>query len=353
MNRYAISFAIVVAGTTAAIVSATPQIGDKAPTIKAAKWVTGKPPALPGEPDANKHVFLVEFWATWCPPCLKSIPHMAQLHKKHEKDGLVVIGVSNEEPETIAAFIKAKQQMPYYVASDDGMATTTAWTKDVPAIPHAFIVDKANTVVWQGNPLADIDGMDKAIEQILAGKYDIEAAKQAAMTTKKMNQLMSELQPAYAAKDKEKAFKLLDQMIQLKPDDLHPYLIKQQMLHEFDMADRIPEWNAKILEAFKDSASAMRKLADFELHSDIADRDPVMLLRCALRANELAKGRDAETLEILARTQCALGMIDAAITTQTQAVALGSGETKERIRRVLDYYKTAQRLANEQRTGDK
>src|SRR5262249_22089324 len=65
---------------------AAPQIGEKAPPVKVSKWMTSKPSVLPGEKDADKKVFIVEFWATWCGPCMKSIPHLAELHKKYEKD---------------------------------------------------------------------------------------------------------------------------------------------------------------------------------------------------------------------------------------------------------------------------
>src|SRR5262245_33682242 len=111
---------------------ASPQIGDKAPAVKVAKWMKETPPTLPGGKDADKHVFLVEFWATWCGPCKTSIPHLSELQQKYAKDGLVVIGVSNEDPETISTFMNKKNkgqalEMSYYVASDDEMATNNGY----------------------------------------------------------------------------------------------------------------------------------------------------------------------------------------------------------------------------------
>ena len=349
MNRRCIPLAVVLCCTVGTRGKAAPQVGDKAPAVKVAKWVTKEPPALPGGPKAGKHVFVIEFWATWCRPCLKSIPHLAGLQKKHEKNGLVVIGVSDEESETIAAFIDKKLKMPYYVGSDDEMATTTAWTKDIEYIPYAFLVDRAGFVVWRGNPLDDAGTMDKVIEQVLAGKFDLEAAKAAAMTAKKFDQLMSELNPAYEAKDQEKFFKLLDQMIALRPLALHPYVIKREMLREFGRAEQIPAWDARIREVFKDSAVDLRQLVQFELGKDLADRSAEMLLRCALRANALTQGRDAEVLFTLARVQCEMGMLDEAITSQELAVALAPDDAKDRYRRVLSYYMAVRKLVGEQR----
>ena len=349
MNQCQLCVAVVLFSISARLGLAAPQIGDKAPPIKVAKWVTQQPPALPGEDKAKKHVYLVEFWATWCPPCLTSIPHLAKLQKKHKEAGLVVIGISNEDIRTIQEFIDKKQKMAYCVASDDEMETTSAWTKDIEYIPHAFLVDRSGVVVWQGAPVPpDVEAMDKAIEQVLAGKYDIEAAKRAALTAKKFEELAMAVYPAYVAGDRDKLFELLDQMIALKPLELHPYLIKRDRLREFDMADSLPVWDAKILETFKDSAVDMRRLAEFELQKDLAERSPKMMLHCALRADELTKGGDAEALVVLARVQCELGMLDSAIATQEKALAAASKEAKERSGKVLAYYKTARKLGLEQ-----
>ncbi len=328
------------------IAHAAPQIGDKAPAIRVAKWITEQPPAIPGGKKAEKHVFLIEFWATWCPPCLKSIPHLGELQKKHKKAGLVVIGISNEEPETISKFINKKMKMAYHVAGDDEMATTIAWTEGIPTIPHAFLVNKEGLVVWEGNPL-DVPIMDAVIEKVLTGKYDLDAAKNTAMNSRKYEKLMAELQPAYAMKDKDKLFDILDQLIALKPLETHAYLIKRSMLGEFDMADQIPAWDKTIEEALKDSPEAMLNLVTTEISKDFSDRRPAFLLRCARRACKLTKQRDANALALLARASCELGMIDEAITAQSEAVALSKDEAKEYYEKILTYYKAARDIAKE------
>jgi len=322
---------------------ASPKIGQKAPAVKVAKWITQKPPTLPGEKGAEQRVFLVEFWATWCPPCLKSIPHLAALQKKHEKDGLLILGISNEEPETIEAFIKSKMKMPYYVGHDDDMKTTTAWTNDIQTIPHAFVVDKTGTVVWSGNPL-DMGVMDRVIEQVLAGKYDLEAAKNAAAKEEKFKTLLVRLNAAQTTHDEKKIFAILDQMIALKPDDLQPYLIKRETLRAFGHESQIHDLEAVIEQRFKDSVSALRQIAQIEQNKDLTQRNPGLMLRCALRANELTKGRDPETLAALAFVQCELGMVDAAIDSQTQAVALAEDQMLERYKKTLDYYQAVKAL---------
>jgi len=59
-------------------------VGDKAPPLSIIKWVKGKPVSFPK--DFGKKLYLVEFWATWCPPCKVSVPLLSRLQNKHRKD---------------------------------------------------------------------------------------------------------------------------------------------------------------------------------------------------------------------------------------------------------------------------
>src|SRR5882757_7818581 len=67
--------------------------GEVAPELKVAEWVKGVPITRfePGK------VYLVEYWATWCGPCIGNIPHLNALQKKYGHDGLVVIGMTNAD----------------------------------------------------------------------------------------------------------------------------------------------------------------------------------------------------------------------------------------------------------------
>ncbi|MFH1418324.1 MAG: TlpA disulfide reductase family protein [Planctomycetota bacterium] len=353
MNRYCqlSVVAILLSALFPGALFAGPGIGDKAPAVKIAEWVNHEPAALPGGKEAEKHIFIVEFWATWCRPCWNSIPHLAELHRKHEKQGLIIIGVSNEETETVSKFVNdktkgKKRDMPYYVGVDDDMATTSDWTDDIPTIPHAFIVDKTGIVVWHGNPL-DTEEMDSVLRQVLAGKYDIEAAKSASIVEKKYDKLMAELQATYAARNSERIFEILEQMIALKPDKLQPYLIKRKMLATFERQNEIPAWNEKTLEAFNDVPDSLSYLAQLELEEAPENRDPNLLVGATRRAVELADNPDAGTLALLARVQLEAGLIDRAIETQAKALKAAKDDDREPHQKSLDYFKAMKKLAKQ------
>ncbi len=134
--------------------------GDTAPEIRARKWLnTPGSVTLKG---LTGTVVVVEFWATWCPPCRASIPHLIKLNKKYKDQGVVIIGLTNEDysKAKIAKFVK-DMKMDYIV----GTASDTGKSYGVTGIPAAFIVGKNGKIVWSGHPM---DGLDKALEAALA-----------------------------------------------------------------------------------------------------------------------------------------------------------------------------------------
>ena len=63
--------------------AATLKAGDPAPKLKPGKWIQGEPVS---EFEKGK-AYIVEFWATWCPPCRASIPHLNEIHTKFKAPG--------------------------------------------------------------------------------------------------------------------------------------------------------------------------------------------------------------------------------------------------------------------------
>ena len=134
--------------------SAEGNVGEKLPALKA-DFLKSKPETV-GKP------MMVEFWATWCGPCVASIPHVNEIHKKYESKGLVVIGLTKESNQEIKPFVKAKK-MEYHVGTDKGGKLNKEL--GVRGIPHAVLVDKTGTIVWEGHPagLKDAD-IEKALK---------------------------------------------------------------------------------------------------------------------------------------------------------------------------------------------
>ena len=132
-----------------------PAVGDQAPEIAAKEWFNTPPLSLAS---LRGKIVVVEFWATWCPPCRASIPHLVELHNKYSGKGVAIIGLTDEPPAKIKPFVST-MGMTYAV----GAGSTTGALYGVRAIPRAFIVDPQGRVAWTGHPMS----MDAALEQAL------------------------------------------------------------------------------------------------------------------------------------------------------------------------------------------
>lgn len=84
-------------------------------------------------------VVLIDFWATWCPPCRKSLPETNKLHAEFASKGLSVLAVSDEEKGTVAPFIKkAGYTFPTYLDTGDQANKTYK----ISGIPTVVVIDR-------------------------------------------------------------------------------------------------------------------------------------------------------------------------------------------------------------------
>ncbi len=85
------------------------EIGDQAPALKISEWVKGQRVDL--EQVRGSKVVVLEFWATWCAPCIANVPHLTELQAKHAKD-VVVIALTSEDPanslDTVRKFVETQ-----------------------------------------------------------------------------------------------------------------------------------------------------------------------------------------------------------------------------------------------------
>ena len=153
----------------------TLKAGDPAPKLKCGEWIQGTPVAE----FSKDRAYLIEFWATWCGPCVAGIPHLNALHLKFKNRGLVVIGqnVEGKDQTPVKAFVeKMADGMTYPVALDNTSGSEQgpmrhSWldAAGLNHIPAAFLVGKDARIAWLGHPN---DLTEKMIEEVLAGTGD-------------------------------------------------------------------------------------------------------------------------------------------------------------------------------------
>lgn len=99
--------------------------------------------------DLQGRVVLLEFWATWCPPCRAMIPHMQELAQKYTQRGLQILSVTNENPEKVKSFVD-EHKITYTIGLDKASQTTR--TYGIRSIPTAYLIGRDGKVIWQGHP---------------------------------------------------------------------------------------------------------------------------------------------------------------------------------------------------------
>lgn len=326
--------ALAVAALTA---EAKLTVGDPAPKLQVAKWVQGNPV---NAFDTN-HVYIVEFWATWCGPCRASIPHLNELSKKFKDQGVIAIGqdVWEQNDDGVAAFVKKMgDQMTYRVALDDKsletngiMAVTWMKASEQNGIPTAFVINRQGRIAWIGHAM----GLDEqTLADILAGRFD--STKFAAEYERQQQ----------AQARKIESSKKLSQALKNKDWDTAEATVADLKKTEPAMSDSLDTIRFSILLGRKNYADAYKlagALSDAHpknamMQNDLAwtiatqpgleKRDLALAEKMAGRANEATQGKEPSVLDTLARIQFMNGKKDEAIATEQKAVDIAPDQEK-------------------------
>ncbi|MCW5777364.1 MAG: redoxin domain-containing protein [Phycisphaeraceae bacterium] len=331
-------------------------VGDPAPELRIAEWIRGEPV----EKFQAGRAYAVEFWATWCGPCIANFPHLSAVQEKH-KDRLTVIGVTSEDragntlDAVLATAEKQKDRMRYTVAWDDGRKTTDAYMTAAgqQGIPCAFVIDGEGRIAWIGHPA---DGaFEKTIAAIIDGTFDAAAAREAAAKNanraalsaeieRKAAPLVARLRKSWGEGKHDDALALADEIVALNADLMsHVANWKfRALLAELGRPEAAFMYARGLLEgAYKDNAPVLARLAYAIADTPgLAERDLDLALKLAERAVELSKEQDAVLLDTLGLVLQQRGELERAVAVQRKAVEVAdSPQMRERLMMTLELYR--------------
>ncbi|MCH8823646.1 MAG: TlpA family protein disulfide reductase [Planctomycetes bacterium] len=150
-------------------------VGDLAKPLKITHWLKGKEVTKlePGK------VYVLEFWATWCGPCIANMEHLSEAQEKYQDRNVKVIGLSDEPLQKTVKFLLGKygkaqkpqnERIRYALATDPDRSVHKDYfdAAGLRGIPSVFIIGKDARIEWIGHPT----DMDPVLEAVVEDRWD-------------------------------------------------------------------------------------------------------------------------------------------------------------------------------------
>lgn len=110
-------------------------------------------------------VTLLNFWATWCPPCRKEMPSMATLHRRYAEKGLKIVAVSvDRDASDLSAFVR-EYKLPFQVLHDADSSVSHSY--GVFRYPETFLIDRQGQVRY--HLVGAVEWMSEPVTKIIEG----------------------------------------------------------------------------------------------------------------------------------------------------------------------------------------
>lgn len=325
-------------------------VGSTAPALDIEHWVHKDNGFAPVSKFESGKVYVVEFWATWCGPCVASMPHLASLQKEMKDQGVRIISISDEDLETVQKFLdrevrgaepKAEGETPptyreltsaYSLTTDPDQSSYTDYMEAAAqnGIPTAFIVGKDAKIEWIGHPME----MDGPLQAVVAGSWDREAFAKEMKARQEAEKAMQDIFALLQKEDFDAAIKLIDE-ITAKSDNLQLKMLKLQVLIASEKADAAAAHLASLLKELSDEPETVNMISWNVYEMAAQGRvEKGALIDTAMSATQEAIKKSAgeekaSLLDTLAHLYAANDELDKAIATETEAAKLTGDRDRE------------------------
>ena len=161
------SWSLLIAATCAQFISSVatgPQPGDSPPPLGLESILQGPGGAQPDWTALKGKVVVLEFWATWCGPCVAAMPHLNELADKFKDQPVQFIAITDQEEKEVVPFLR-KKPIHAWIGLDTDKSMFKAY--GITSIPHTVVVDQKGRIAAITNPTSLTE---EHLTDVLAGK---------------------------------------------------------------------------------------------------------------------------------------------------------------------------------------
>ncbi|MFK8114668.1 MAG: TlpA disulfide reductase family protein [Rubripirellula sp.] len=322
-------------------------IGSKAPALDIEHWIQdGNGFFKPVTKFEEGKVYVVEFWATWCGPCIQSMPHLSATQTKYRGRDVQIISVSDETVDEVKELLLQKNEQVGKTFADitSAYSLTTDPDRSVyedymdasgqQGIPTAFIVGKTGTVEWIGHPME----MDEPLEAIVTDSWDREAFKEELKSRKALDESMQKISMMAGRGQFEEALKIVEEQSKAaKSKSLKDHWDSVRngvKLAAGKVDDDVVAYFASQLEEIKESPQAVTQFA-YSLYgaaqqgSDISKIAGNVLVALKAQVEKADPQLKPIMLNTAALLESATGKLDDAIKSQQAAIDVTENERQK------------------------
>lgn len=338
-------------------------VGDPAPGLSIEKWIKGEGFST----FENGKIYVVDFWATWCAPCVASMPHLSELQRQYRDSGVVVLGVTSADRrntlQAVTSMVAEKGDgMDFTVAWDTDRTTLDSYLKAARQnyIPCVFVVDRQGRLAYIGHP----SKVDQPLKELVDGTFDLDSAT-ARYRKELTNQMTAQERArvsrrawdsfaraceagdwadalrAYeegAARDKNFA---MNAAVGRDTDNFGKFQILLLRLKDYTGASKFGNEFVEGLGADQPFVLNLIAWTIVNPENGVEQKDLKLAMKAAVRADELTDHRDSAILDTLARVFFYENDLAKAIELQARAVELAREELKAELSATLREYRDA------------